>query len=81
MRVRRVAAKILGDIGDSQAIKPLINMLGDADLNVRMDAAKALGRIKDDNAVNQALRDAQRHENKDIRQTAAVMLDKINMMR
>jgi HEAT repeat protein len=40
--VRSVAIAALGRIGDSLAAEPLIDMLGDSEVQVRMDAAKAL---------------------------------------
>lgn len=49
--VQEVAALALGEIGDSRAVKPLINALGDDNWEVRSSVAKALGKIGDDRAI------------------------------
>jgi len=49
--VNEVAALALGEIGDSRAVEPLINALGDENWEVRSTVAKALGKISDDRAI------------------------------
>ena len=52
-RVRRAIAGALGEIGDSRAVKLLINALeGDTEWRVREAAARALGQIENANAVD-----------------------------
>ena len=50
--VRGRAAVTLGLMGDSRAVEPLMQALGDADRWVRSAAAWALGRLGDARAVN-----------------------------
>src|SRR4051812_8202067 len=45
-RVRSTAAKALAEIGGEDAVGPLAERLSDADAEVRLQAAYALGRIK-----------------------------------
>lgn len=49
--VRQGAVEVLGQIGDSRAVKPLIAALKDENKDVRTNAAKALGQIGDVQAV------------------------------
>jgi hypothetical protein len=49
--VRNFSAVMLGDIGNPNAVEPLINALQDPHANVRHGAAEALGRIGDVRAV------------------------------
>lgn len=49
--VRNFSAVMLGDIGSSDAVIPLIGALHDEDANVRHGAAEALGRIGDHAAL------------------------------
>ncbi|MBW1870890.1 MAG: HEAT repeat domain-containing protein [Deltaproteobacteria bacterium] len=44
---RKLAADILGDIGDREAVAPLLSRTSDTDENVRAAAAEALGMIGD----------------------------------
>ena len=47
-KVRYNAARILGEIGDSQAVEPLIDVLkNDKNGSVRLYAARALGELGD----------------------------------
>lgn len=48
---RHVAAEILGKLGDTQAVQPLIKALEDRDGSVRLAAIAALGRLADPQAV------------------------------
>ncbi len=50
-RVRTEAARALGDIGDTRAVRPLVAALRDAEAPVREEAARALGRLKDPSAA------------------------------
>lgn len=50
--VRKFVVDILGDIRDSRSVPGLIDRLKDLDENVRVAAAEALGRTKDQRAVN-----------------------------
>ncbi len=73
--VRRLAAWILGEIGDSRAIKPLIQALNDEDSDVQWRAAEALVKIGEP-AVEQLIQ-ALKDENNYIRWWAAEALEKI----
>ncbi len=76
VQVRREAAYILGKIGNSSAVVPLIKALEDPDSYVRRQAADALGNIGDQKAfepLNKALHDP----NKYVCQGAADSLKKI----
>ncbi|MCK4905380.1 HEAT repeat domain-containing protein, partial [bacterium] len=48
---RSRAIKVLGKIGDSQALKPLIAVLKDKDWDIRWRTAKALGELGDSSAI------------------------------
>ncbi|HUX78005.1 MAG TPA: HEAT repeat domain-containing protein, partial [Anaerolineae bacterium] len=68
--VREKAAKALGEIGDTQAVEPLITALKDSDMDVRRAAVEALGQSGDARAVDPlitALKDGA----VDVRQAAA----------
>ncbi len=54
-KVRRAAAKALGQIGDLRATKPLINALKDGDSELCRAAARALGEIGDTRAIEPLL--------------------------
>jgi HEAT repeat protein len=54
-RVRRAAAKTLGGLADTGAVRTLIHMLRDTDYDVRAVAAAALGDIGDSNAAEPLL--------------------------
>jgi HEAT repeat protein len=53
--VRRVVARVLGEIGSSEAEAPLIGLLADENGHVRSNAAEALGRLRSRNAVKPLL--------------------------
>jgi len=71
--VRKQAAKALGEIGDSQAVEPLIAALKD---EARLYAAKALGEIGDPRAVDPLIA-ALKVESQWTREAAAEALGKI----
>lgn len=76
VQVRREAAYMLGKVGNSSAVDPLIKALEDPDTYVRRQAANALGLIGDRKAtasLNKALHDP----NKYVCQGAADALSKI----
>lgn len=78
--VRWSAVEVLGEIGDTEAIEPLIQALKDKDEDVRRNAVEALGKIGDTRAVEpliQALED----KNADVRETAVEALGKIGDVR
>jgi len=57
---RKIAADILGDIGDQRALEPLLSTLKDPDENVRAAAAESLGMLGDTGVIErmvEALRD------------------------
>ena len=73
--VRKVAAEALGEIGDAQAVGPLIAVLNEGSI-VREVVVEALGKIGDPQAVDPiiaALKDNDEH----VRKVAAVALIKI----
>jgi HEAT repeat protein len=73
---RRAAAAALGQLGNTQSVKPLIRTLEDTDWSVRMAAAEVLGRLGDPLAVEPliaALKDAYG----DVRRTAAEALGQL----
>ncbi|HAS53805.1 MAG TPA: PBS lyase, partial [Nitrospiraceae bacterium] len=51
MDVRKFIIDILGDIRDPRAVLPLIERLNDADENISVATAEALGKIRDRRAV------------------------------
>ena len=53
--VRRTVARVLGDIGISDALQPLIGLLSDENGHVRSTAATALGRLGSPKAVGPLL--------------------------
>ena len=54
--VRRAATEALGQLGDKQAVEPLIRKLEDTDADVRGAATEALGRLGDKQAVEPLIR-------------------------
>lgn len=76
-KVRREAARALGDIGDGRATEALTEVLqDDEDSDVREGAARALGEIGDGRAV-QPLIKALRDQGSDVRRGAAEALGNI----
>lgn len=73
--VRKAAATALGEIGDVQAVRPLVGTLKDTDRDVCQVAAEALGKIGDAQAVEPLVAML---GNKSIRQVAAQALAQLN---
>lgn len=48
---RKIAADILGDVGDQRALEPLLSTLKDPDENVRAAAAESLGMLGDTSVI------------------------------
>jgi HEAT repeat protein len=75
-RLRAVAA--LGRSGDPRAVRPLADLLGDTDGEIRLAATTALGSLKSGRPVDELIgRMRDRSEEKDIRKQAAVALTAI----
>jgi HEAT repeat protein len=70
------AAALLGRIGDSRALGPLIEALNRRDVSIRVEAASALGDLREPAAVEPLLR-ATRDHNLDVRAEAGQALDAI----
>jgi len=68
--------KRLGEIGDTRAVEPLIQVLKDKDKDVRLTAARVLGVIGDARAV-ESLIQALRDEERVVRMNAATALGRI----
>ena len=68
--------KKLGEIGDTRAVEPLIQVLDDKDKDVRLTAARVLGVIGDARAV-ESLIQALRDEERVVRMNAATALGRI----
>jgi HEAT repeat protein len=75
-RVRRDAAEALGEIGDPDAVEPLIGVLRDDNPSVRMSAAEALGQIGDVRAVEPLIA-ARKEASWSVRRAAAEALGRI----
>ncbi|MEG6523940.1 HEAT repeat domain-containing protein [Desulfotomaculum sp. 1211_IL3151] len=54
-------ANTLGEIGDPEAVLPLINSLNEGNTAIRLDAIRALGKIGDKRAVKPILNDVKKH--------------------
>ncbi len=54
-RVRKVSARVLGEIGDAKAVAPLIKALGDSDRDVQKSAIDSLVKNKNDERAINAL--------------------------
>ena len=68
------AASLLGRMGDTRALQPLIQALDHREISVRVQAASALGELRDPAAVEPLLR-ATRDHNLDVRAEAGQALD------
>ena len=75
-KIRSGAAVVLGEIGDTRAIEPLIPALQDKLVVVRANAAEALGKICDTRAVEPLIAALQDND-KDVHKIAAEALGKI----
>jgi len=78
--VRKSAAWALGEIGDAQAVFPLIRALSHKDWIIRSRAAEALGKIGDKTAVA-ALTDLLQEENDHVTEKAVWALGEIRQQR
>jgi HEAT repeat protein len=78
--MRAAAARALGEIGDERAVGPLIACLNNGRVPevVRMAAAEALGAIGDATALR-PLRTALLDHDAEVRDTAKLALDQINV--
>jgi HEAT repeat protein len=75
-RLRAVIA--LGKSGDPRAVRPLVDLLGDTDKEIRLAATKALGNLKSGRPVDELIeRLRDRNEEMAIREQAAVALNAI----
>ena len=72
--VRNAAAGVLGQIGDTRAVEPLIAALKDESWGVRHYAAEALGQIGDTRAV-ELLIAALKDRDSNVREAAAGALE------
>ncbi len=61
VRIRRFAADVLGEMGDTQAVDPLIDGLNDADHLVRQNAIISLAKLGDERAIDPLI--AMLHDN------------------
>jgi HEAT repeat protein len=68
------AAALLGRIGDTRALHPLVEALEHREISVRIEAASALGELREPAAVEPLLR-ATRDHNVDLRAQAGQALD------
>ena len=72
-RLRAVIA--LGKSGDPRAVRPLVDLLGDTDQEIRLAATTALGNLKSGRPVDELIERLQdRNEQMVIREQAAVAL-------
>jgi HEAT repeat protein len=75
-RVQAVVA--LGKSGDPRAVRPLVDLLGDTDEEIRLAATTALGNLKSGRPVDELIERLQdRSEQMPIREQAAVALTAI----
>jgi HEAT repeat protein len=75
---QRIAAYVLGEIGDVRAVKPLILKLNDSDVDVRSYAAEALGKLGDIRAV-EPLTQISKDKDESVRKAAEEALEKIHL--
>ncbi len=67
-RVRRWAGVILKDAGDKETLPVLLKALKDTDPGVRLQAAQAVGKIKDCKAIKDMEETLAREENKEVKE-------------
>jgi HEAT repeat protein len=68
----------LGKSGDPRAVRPLVNLLGDTDMEIRLAATKALGSLKSGRPVDELIeRMRDKGEQNVIREQAAISLTAI----
>lgn len=73
--VRNYIEDILVKIGD-QAVEPLISALGNEDMDIQRESARALGRIGNKKALEPLIA-CLKDDNVDLRKEVAVAIDKI----
>ena len=77
-KVRYNAARILGEMGDSKAVEPLIDVLkNDKNGSVRLYAARALGELGDCKATTHLIESLREDRNVDVRVRAARALGRL----
>jgi HEAT repeat protein len=77
-KVRYNAARILGEMGDSKAVEPLIDVLKhDKNGSVRLYAARALGELGDSAATIHLIESLREDRNVDVRVRAARALGRL----
>ena len=77
-KVRYNAARILGEMGDSEAVEPLIDVLkNDKNGSVRLYAARALGELGDSKATEHLIESLREDRNVDVRVRAARALGRL----
>lgn len=75
---RLSAVVALGKSGDPRAVRPLVNLLGDTDMEIRLAAVTALGSLKSGRPVDELIeRMRDKGEQKVIREQAALSLTAI----
>ena len=74
--VRKAVAKVLGELGDAQAVEPLMTALKDLMPEVRYESAVALGKLGDKRA-GRALAAACEDENESVPRVAAFAVKRI----
>lgn len=67
-RVRRWAGVILKDAGDKEALPELLKALKDTDPGVRLQAAQAIGNVKDCKAIKKLEKALAMEENKEVKE-------------
>jgi HEAT repeat protein len=77
--VRAAAAKMLGIMGGTRAVEPLISALADADYRVRLNAAEALGDLNDKRALD-ALELARKDQVKAVEEAAKNAIDRLKRL-
>lgn len=75
--VRRTAGDALSDLGDAQAIAPMITALGDASALVRWRAARFLTELGDESAIAPLTKAIETEQEFDVRVEMSAALDRI----
>ena len=75
--LRKEAARALGELGDSRAIEPLVNALGDQNLDVRASARRALEKHADDKLTVELLIKTLKDKRVWVRDEATYLLSEI----
>ncbi|MGQ9720997.1 MAG: HEAT repeat domain-containing protein, partial [Candidatus Jordarchaeum sp.] len=64
----------LGELGDTRAVEPITKYLKNEKNYIRIEAARALAKIKDERAI-EALRQAQKYPDEHVRKIAKKALE------